>query len=141
MASRWNRAGAAAAAVLAAVAIWGCRSIVPRIDPAEPAFSGRSPDELRDLDLGRSGYIAKCSGCHALYAPARGDAAYWESWLGAMASRSKLTPRDRQLIQGYLFAVCSGHPRYPSVAPAPSEALPIHRLSVKRPSVSSAAPW
>jgi len=118
-------AAALTAAVFAvAAALWGCRSMIPRIDPAEPAFHGRSVEELRELDLGRSDYLAKCSGCHALYAPARGDRSYWDHWVGAMAERSKLTDSDRRLIEGYLFAVCRGtgfeaSPGFPAADPKP----------------------
>lgn len=93
--------------VLAAcLATLGCESAVPRIDPRAPIFSHKSPEEIAELDVGRAEYIAKCSGCHTLYRPSRGDAAYWDRWVEAMAGHSRLTPEESGRIKGYLLAAC-----------------------------------
>ncbi len=85
------------------LAIPGCESAIPRIDPRSAYFAGHTGEELATLERGRSEYIAKCSGCHRLYHPFHGDAAYWELWVGDMARRSHLSATERDRIQGYLM--------------------------------------
>lgn len=84
----------------------GCESAIPGIHRGSPPFQGRTDRELSDLELGRSTYIAKCSGCHILYRPARGHRKYWEHWVERMAERSRLTSKERRRILSYLVLVC-----------------------------------
>jgi len=97
---------AALAGFIGAIAT-GCISPIPAVDPQSPPFHGRSQPELQELELGRSHYIAKCSGCHSLYLPSRGDAVYWRGWVDKMAERAAIAPEERQRILSYLGVVCA----------------------------------
>src|SRR5262245_8857733 len=88
----------------------GCESPVPRVDPASPLFEGRPPAELELLAEGRSAYLRKCSGCHPLHRPSRGDARYWDRWVVEMAARSRLSGSEEERIRSYLEAACAARP-------------------------------
>lgn len=47
-------------------------------------------------------YIAKCGGCHELYAPGKHNADEWVKWLNAMQVRAKITDYEKNLINDYL---------------------------------------
>src|SRR3972149_10560160 len=101
--------------LLAGLVLLGCESTIPRVDPESPPFQGRSTAELAELELGRSSYIAKCSGCRALIRPARGDREYWKRWVEEMAERSHVTTDERERILKYLALAClPGQPQAPS---------------------------
>jgi hypothetical protein len=82
--------------------IAGCQSPIPSVDPRSPPFRDLPAPQIAELDAGRSAYIDKCSGCHALYRPDRGPAGQWTRWVDAMALRSKITGEERERILRYL---------------------------------------
>ena len=90
----------------ALLALWGCEPMVPRVDPEKSPFRGRPPEELAALRSGRDLYVAKCSGCHGLYAPSRGTREDWDRWVHSMASRSHLETGDPERILAYLSMAC-----------------------------------
>lgn len=92
--------------VLVILALPGCESPIPRVDSESPPLQGRSPTELTELELGRSTYIAKCSGCHALVRPTRGNAEFWRRQVEEMAERSCISSEERERILDYLALVC-----------------------------------
>jgi hypothetical protein len=108
-------------ALLLAAALPGCESAMPRLDASFPGYRSLCPAEIELLARGRTETIAKCSGCHPLYRPSRGDAAYWELWLGKMADRSRLRPEERERIRAYLVAASRSGPS--AAADAPPAAL------------------
>jgi len=57
-------------------------------------------------------YIAKCGGCHELYAPEKYKKDEWKKWLKAMQVRSKVTDYENDVIKEYLdsHAKDSFHP-------------------------------
>ena len=57
---------------------------------------------LEELNRGRASYIAKCSGCHHLYAPSVLDAEGWADMVSEMRERSNLTHTDERAILTYL---------------------------------------
>lgn len=83
----------------------GCRSPIPPVDPRSPPFRDLPAPRIAELAAGRSAYIDKCSGCHALYRPDRGPAGQWTRWVEAMAPRSKISGEERERILLYLHAV------------------------------------
>ena len=95
---------------LTGVAWLGCESPIPRIDPHLPAFSDLDEARLAELRQGRAEYVAKCSGCHALYAPARGTPEYWEHWTAEMVTEADLSQAESSRILAYLLAVCDPPP-------------------------------
>ena len=97
------RSAGRAAAVLAACLAAGCGDTIPRVDRGNPAFAGLDDEHLQSLARGRQEYIARCSGCHALHAPASGDAAYWRRWVTAMAERSRIEVDAENRILDYLL--------------------------------------
>lgn len=92
-------------AITLGIMFFGCESAISRIDPASPRFATLASEEIAALRRGREEYIAKCSGCHSLYRPARGGHGYWEKWVEAMAKRSRLSAPERERITGYLVAL------------------------------------
>jgi len=90
-----------ATALLMSVAA-GCGSPLPRA--AELAPFADDDADLERLERGRAEYIAKCSGCHSLYVPTRGSAAYWTEWTHKMAKRSHIEPVQSARIVRYLTA-------------------------------------
>ena len=102
----WGAVLAIPSLILILLVLSGCESAIPTVDPESPPFRDRPAAELAELQLGRRTYIAKCSGCHALYRPTRGDGAHWRRWVGEMAERSHLHPDERGHILDYLGLVC-----------------------------------
>ncbi|MEK7474648.1 MAG: hypothetical protein AAB152_03340 [Candidatus Coatesbacteria bacterium] len=105
-----RRAGPAGrTVVLLALSGWlaACAGSIPRpaADQAVRA-AGRSPGvTLESLSRGRALYVAKCSGCHALEAPAAHPEAFWAEHVPAMADRARLSGDEPALILRYLEAV------------------------------------
>ena len=66
---------------------------------------GRSshPDlTLDELNQGRAKYVAKCAGCHHLYAPTVLAPDGWRGMVAEMRERSNLTDADEHAIVTYL---------------------------------------
>ncbi len=64
------------------------------------------PEATRQsLERGRDLYVARCSGCHTLFAPAAYPAARWRQVLGQMAPRARLTGEESELVLHYLVAL------------------------------------
>ena len=89
--------GVAAIAAL----IVGCAAAIPSITTGDAERVGVPIDLLRD---GRERYIAKCSGCHALYAPPKYTTAEWDREMEEMRERSRLTDEDFERITTFLHA-------------------------------------
>ncbi|TNF23936.1 MAG: hypothetical protein EP329_26240, partial [Deltaproteobacteria bacterium] len=65
--------------------------------------SARWPDaDLGQLTRGRTLYLQKCSGCHALVAPHARKPEAWPPAVNAMAAKINLPDRDRELITRYV---------------------------------------
>lgn len=71
----------------------------------------RWPDATRaSLEHGRKLYVARCSGCHTLYAPTSRAAPRWAAIVEEMAPRAKLSPHEAELVTRYLVAVSDPEP-------------------------------
>jgi len=53
---------------------------------------------------GRKLYVAKCAGCHELYAPAKYSREDWAEWLRKMQRKSRLTTNQIAALQEYADA-------------------------------------
>ena len=84
-----------------AALIVGCAAALPTVGPVDAERVNIPIDLLRD---GRELYIAKCSGCHALYAPSKYTTAEWSREIDEMSQRSRLTDEDEARIAAYLHA-------------------------------------
>lgn len=60
---------------------------------------------LHELQSGRGRYVAKCSGCHRLYAPSEYDDDAWAYQVDEMVEKAKLTEGDVAAILTYLTAL------------------------------------
>ena len=84
----------------------GSRSI-PILEEAAAQAAGLSPEELKDA--GKL-YTTKCMRCHKSYEPAVYSQKEWDSWMGKMRKKAKLTPGQEQLLARYLDAYRAGSP-------------------------------
>lgn len=57
---------------------------------------------IKDLLDGRALYISKCGNCHSLVVPEKYTAKDWNFWINKMEPKAKITPREKDLILGYL---------------------------------------
>jgi cytochrome c5 len=95
-------------AVLLTAAGLGCgASAIPRpTDSHVSRVQAEWPGTTRQsLERGRDLYVARCSGCHSLFAPAAYPAARWRELLGKMGPRARLSREERELVLHYLIAV------------------------------------
>lgn len=85
----------------------GCAASLPRPSAATAARAqGRWPDSsLAQLDQGRSVFVQRCSGCHALPLPDSRTEAEWKKVLDEMAADAKLTLDERVLVERFVLSV------------------------------------
>jgi len=57
---------------------------------------------IKDLLDGRALYINKCGNCHSLILPEKHTTKDWNIWVNKMEPKVKITPREKELILGYL---------------------------------------
>ena len=63
----------------------------------------RWPDATREqLEQGRTMYVRRCAGCHALHRPERYAPEEWPRWVEEMTDDAKLTAEERVAIERYL---------------------------------------
>lgn len=63
----------------------------------------RWPDvTLVQLEQGRTMYVRRCAGCHALHRPEEFAPEQWPRWVEDMTDDAKLTPEERAAIERYL---------------------------------------
>ena len=60
------------------------------------------PGEVAALDQGRTLYLSRCSGCHALIQPAAKSPREWPGEVALMAKRAKIDAAQRAAITAYL---------------------------------------
>lgn len=87
------------AAALALAALGACAGSLPSPTAADATRAGVS---LERLTAGRGRYVAKCSSCHAPFAPTERTADEWHRALDDMADEAHLAASDRELIGLYL---------------------------------------
>ncbi len=80
----------------------GCAAALPMATEQDARVAGVP---LPDLHEGRERYVAKCSGCHRLYAPADYDDNEWTVHVPAMRQKARLSDSDIVAILGYVTAV------------------------------------
>lgn len=85
----------------------GCAASLPRPSAATAARAqGRWPDSsLAQLEQGRSVFVQRCSGCHALPLPDTRTEAEWKKVLDEMAGDAKLTLDERVLVERFVLSV------------------------------------
>jgi hypothetical protein len=91
--------------ILALAALTGCATYLPEPDAQ---MAGGDEGRLAELRAGRSLYVQKCSGCHALIPVDRFDDARWTAEVAEMVELSKvrLGAQDQAQLLGYLTAAC-----------------------------------
>jgi hypothetical protein len=89
--------------VLGLAGLAGCAIVVP-----EPTMemAGGDAAAFETLREGRSIYVNKCSGCHALIAPESRSDAVWREEVDEMLLKKKirLQPGDREKLIAFLLA-------------------------------------
>jgi len=85
----------------------GCAASLPRPSTATAARAqGRWPDStLAQLEQGRSVFVQRCSGCHALPLPDSRTEAEWKKVLDEMGAEAKLTANERVLVERFVLSV------------------------------------
>jgi len=85
----------------------GCAAALPRPSAATVTRAqGRWPDSsLAQLEQGRSMFVQRCSGCHALPLPDSRTEAEWKKVMDEMAAEAKLTPDERVLVERFVLSV------------------------------------
>ena len=85
----------------------GCAASLPRPSAATATRAqGRWPDStFAQLEQGRSVFVQRCSGCHALPLPDSRTEAQWKKVLDEMAEEAKLTVDERVLVERFVLSV------------------------------------
>ena len=102
-------------AVLAAtlLLVAGCATLaMPTQTDATWATSQWPGTTEADLLRGRTLYVKRCAGCHALKRPERFPTSTWEEHLDEMAKRSALAADERELVLHFLVTMSR-----PAIAP------------------------
>jgi len=84
----------------------GCAAALPRPSAATiTRAQGRWPDAtLAQLEQGRSVFVQRCSGCHALPLPDSRTEAEWKKVLDEMAAEAKLTTDERVQVERFVLS-------------------------------------
>jgi mono/diheme cytochrome c family protein len=92
-----------------ALGCFGSRGGLPEPTAKHMEYAGRNGQatSLSALQHGRKLYLNRCSACHALYRPARFQAARWPALVEGMAANAKLNPEQQRDILAYLAAVAA----------------------------------
>ncbi|MBM3214453.1 cytochrome c [Candidatus Poribacteria bacterium] len=99
---RWRRICALMLSVGVILGVAACAATLPSVTSELSQRSGLSAESLR---RGRSLYVAKCSGCHALYSPSHyASAEQWRASIAEMSVRSRLSDDEPDVIAAYLIA-------------------------------------
>ena len=95
-------------------------SLIPEATPSLAERAARRwPDaNLEQLELGRTLYIKRCSGCHNLHLPSEKAPDEWAGALDEMAMKARLDEYQKTAVLRYL-AAASALVRDVSLAPAP----------------------
>lgn len=91
-----------------------CAAALPMATERDALLAGVP---LPDLHAGRARYVAKCSGCHRLYAPPEYDDTAWALYVPAMRKRARLSDNDVAAILDYVTAVNGASPEPVASAP------------------------
>ncbi len=67
--------------------------------PASAPARDLSSQEIKEA---RKLYIAKCAKCHKLHDPLQYSDADWAGWMKKMTRKARLTPKQEELLSGYL---------------------------------------
>lgn len=82
-----------------------------------PASSAEAPT-LKDQIAARQIYVAKCAKCHRFYEPNDYAESDWRVWMEKMKRKSKLKPKQAELLDRYLDAYRAGRlPGKPEAKP------------------------
>ncbi|MCC7107992.1 MAG: cytochrome c [Deltaproteobacteria bacterium] len=92
--------------VAALLALVGCATLA-QPGPVDAAFAAeRWPGTtLDDLAQGRSLYVKRCAGCHALYRPERYPPERWAPHIDEMAERAALKAGERETLLRFLLTM------------------------------------
>jgi hypothetical protein len=99
----------------------GCAAVdIPRPTPGdvERAASTWPRTSMADLELGRSLYLARCTGCHQPAEPRRFSASVWKEQVLEMQERARLTADDVASIIRYLTIMAEKPPAKQAPEPA-----------------------
>ena len=80
----------------------GCASSLPSVTPTDAERVGVA---FESLQAGRTLYVSKCSGCHALILPNAHTDEEWAHEVDEMAERARLTEDEKAEITLYLTAM------------------------------------
>jgi len=94
--------------LLAAIAFAGCESTstpkAPAVTAAMANPGGRQQIDLALLNAGRSAFVTRCAGCHALPGVNEHSRDEWPGIVTAMAKRSGLKTDQREAVIAYILA-------------------------------------
>jgi hypothetical protein len=98
------------AAAFVAIALSACSTVVPRPTQDDGMWASQQwpGSTVATLAHGRDLYVAKCSGCHSLYAPTAVPPSRWPSTVDDMVQNAGLRPDERDLIVHYLLTASRG---------------------------------
>lgn len=104
--------------VLSALAAAACAAALrhPTETDARAVASRYPGTTAADLERGRTLYVRRCAGCHAVPLPTVHTPAEWPEVIGEMAARARLSPEDRADIERFLVALSAEDPG-PGAAP------------------------
>ncbi len=95
-------------ASVAALTFTGCESTslpkAPSVTAAMTKSGGRQQVEIATLNSGRSAFVNRCAGCHALPGVNEHTRAQWPDLVAEMAKRSGLNPEQREAVLAYILA-------------------------------------
>ncbi len=87
-----------------AVGTVACTSAVPTMTAEDAHWAAQTwPDATQgQLQRGRTLYVSRCGGCHAVVPPEKHSADMWRTEIAQMAPRANLMGEDRELVLRYL---------------------------------------
>ncbi len=89
----------------------GCQTSPQSAFPTAQAVVGVSQGaDVLTLERGREIYTTSCTECHVARPVANYSVAQWRHYIGIMAPRAGLAPRDRAALEAYLVAASQAPP-------------------------------
>lgn len=115
----------AAMAMTTTAAVIGCATLAQptTVDAAWAAEQWPGTTQA-DLARGRSLYVKRCAGCHALRQPERYPSSTWQHHVDEMAKRSALVSDERDLLLRFLVTMSRPQPSPPPAQPPTDPAQP-----------------
>lgn len=109
--------GMVALLVAAVLLVVGCATLAqPTATDTAWAAAQWPGTTAAELARGRSLYVKRCAGCHALKHPERFPPSTWQAQLDKMAERAELADEERDLVLHFLVTMSRT-----AIAPPPAQ--------------------